>query len=140
MSLERPPGRRGGQSVFALARIRPTLDATIDDRYKQWWNATLSSPVPVLLVGIGQVISAVAVGFGLLLKAQRRGSAVFVTNTVPSAAGLELASVFAAACGVTGAAWGLFESSVVGTATMTASLSVRWERPSFPFPTFARSR
>ena len=75
-------------------------------------------------IGIGQVVTALAVGFGLLLKAERRGSAVLVSTIVPVAVALALCSALAAAYGVTGAAWGMFAGAVVGTA-MTTALALR---------------
>ena len=75
-------------------------------------------------IGIGQVVTALAVGFGLLLKAERRGSAVLVSTIVPVAVALALCSALAAVYGVTGAAWGMFAGAVVGTA-MTTALALR---------------
>jgi len=82
-------------------------------------------------IGIGQVVTAVAVGFGLLLKAEQRGSAVLVSTIVPVTVGLGLCSALAAVYGVTGAAWGMFAGAVVGT-TMTTVLALR---PSTGAPT-----
>jgi O-antigen/teichoic acid export membrane protein len=75
-------------------------------------------------IGIGQIVTALAVGFGLLLKAEQRGSAVLVSTIVPVAVGLAMCSALAAAYGVTGAAWGMFAGAVVGT-TMTTAFALR---------------
>ncbi len=78
-------------------------------------------------VAAGQVMSAAAVGFGLLLKAQRRGPAVLVSETSAALAALGLSSVLGVVYGLTGAAWGLAGGAAVGTAT-TCTLALRAPR------------
>ena len=76
----------------------------------------------VLPIGIGQIAAAGAVGFILLLTAQQRGSAVFVSTTVGTTASLVLASALASSQGEVGAAWGLSLGSVIGL-MVTAALA-----------------
>jgi O-antigen/teichoic acid export membrane protein len=77
-------------------------------------------------VGVGQVIAAFSVGFGLLLKAQRRGSAVLVSTTIGSVAALALVVALGVPYGLLGAAWGFAGASAISLVVTTAlALRVR---------------
>jgi O-antigen/teichoic acid export membrane protein len=71
-------------------------------------------------VGAGQLIAALSVGVSLLLKAQRRGSAVFMTTAAGSVTSLVLVSVLGASYGLVGAAWALTAGAGVGLVATTA--------------------
>ena len=72
-------------------------------------------------VGIAQVLTAASIGFGLLLKAQRRGRALLIAGSAGSAASLVLATALAWTVGLTGAAWGLAAGSAIGALALTAA-------------------
>lgn len=75
-------------------------------------------------IGAGQALAASAIGFVLLLKAERRGGAILIAGAVTSAASLGLASALAWFGGVSGAAWGLAGGSAAGALVMAiAALS-----------------
>ena len=78
-------------------------------------------------VGAGQLIAALSVGVSLLLKAQRRGSAVLVTTAIGSITALALVATLGASYGLLGAAWGLTAGAGVGFVTTTA-LALRTNR------------
>lgn len=66
-------------------------------------------------IGVGQLVSAVAVGFTLLLIAEGRGSAYLVCTGVGSAVSVTLVYVFGDLYGLNGAAWGISCSAILGT-------------------------
>ena len=70
-------------------------------------------------VGLGQIISAVTVGFGLLLTAQRRGSAILFCTLVGSGTSLLLAFSLGDAYGLRGVAWGMALAALLGTVCVT---------------------
>jgi O-antigen/teichoic acid export membrane protein len=70
-------------------------------------------------IAIGQLMAATGLGFGLLLKAQRRGRALLWTRVVGSGLALVLASVLALQSGVTGAAWGMAVGSAANAVLVT---------------------
>ncbi len=75
-------------------------------------------------VGAQQLIAAAAIGFALLLRAQRRGPAVLSSETSSWIAALGLASLLGAEYGVVAAMWGVAAGAVVGT-TLSAVLVLR---------------
>jgi O-antigen/teichoic acid export membrane protein len=70
-------------------------------------------------VGIGQVLAASAVGTALLLKAQRRGKAVLLSDSAAWAVALGAAAGLGAIHGVAGAAWGLAAGMAVSAGAKT---------------------
>jgi O-antigen/teichoic acid export membrane protein len=62
-------------------------------------------------VAVGQLLIASSLGFGLLLKAQRRGKALLWTRLVASVTAFGMSSALAVAYGVEGAAWGMAAGS-----------------------------
>jgi O-antigen/teichoic acid export membrane protein len=62
---------------------------------------------------VSQILGALGVGFGLLLKAQRRGSAVLVSTVVWSVSSLALVAALASSHGLLGAAWGYAIASAI---------------------------
>jgi O-antigen/teichoic acid export membrane protein len=68
-------------------------------------------------IALGQVFSAVGIGFLLLIKVQRRGQFLLTSRVILTVIGLILAAWGATELGVVGAAWGftggLFLSTVV---------------------------
>jgi O-antigen/teichoic acid export membrane protein len=62
-------------------------------------------------IGIGQILVAPTVGFGLLLKAQGRGQAFLVGRIAGAVTNLALGFGLALTHGVEGAAWGMVASS-----------------------------
>ena len=62
-------------------------------------------------VGAGQLIAALSVGVSLLLKAQRRGSAVLITTAIGSITALALVATLGASYGLLGSRLGLDRGS-----------------------------
>ena len=79
-------------------------------------------------VAVGQLVVAFSLGFGLLLKAQRRGKALLWTRVVGSGLVFGLSSVLAAGIGVQGAAWGMALGSAVN-AILVTMLALRGSYP-----------
>jgi O-antigen/teichoic acid export membrane protein len=79
--------------------------------------------------GTGQAFAALAVGFIVLLKAQRRGRALVLAGAGGAVAALALAPVLASTAGVEGAAWALaFASGVSAVTTMFVAFQYRRAR------------
>ena len=66
-------------------------------------------------VGVAQLVSAVGIGFGLLLIVEGRGSALLASTAIVSVASLTLLIVFGELYGLKGAAWALTGSAALGT-------------------------
>ena len=66
-------------------------------------------------VGVTQLVSAVGVGFALLLLAEGRGAALLTLTAIGSVASLTLLVVFGELYGLKGAAWALAGSAALGT-------------------------
>src|SRR5262249_38691990 len=66
-------------------------------------------------VGAAQLVSAVAVGFTLLLIAESRGAALLTCTAIGSVASLALVLVLGPLYALKGAAWGLAGSAALGT-------------------------
>lgn len=79
-------------------------------------------------LGAGQIAGVGAMGYVLLLKAQRRGKPLFLTVIVRSAALLVLAPLGALLLGLEGAAWALAIVSLVGTLNVVITAR-SWEPP-----------
>jgi O-antigen/teichoic acid export membrane protein len=69
-------------------------------------------------IGCKELLVAPTIGFTLLLKAQRRGSALLSSRTLASAATLLFGVGLAAAAGMLGAAWGIALGAGVGSLTV----------------------
>lgn len=67
----------------------------------------------VLPIALAQIVGASTVGFGLLLRAEGRGRALFACLVAYSAATLSLTTAFAIAWGVVGAAWAGVASAAI---------------------------
>lgn len=93
--------------ILGLGAIVPALFGPSFERY-----VGLAWPI-----GIAQAMMAVAVGFALLLKAQGRGSAVLLSDSLAAIAALGLACALGAAYGLTAAVWGLCGGAFVWAAT-----------------------
>jgi O-antigen/teichoic acid export membrane protein len=78
-------------------------------------------------VGIAQLLYALAVGFTLLLRADKRGRSLIVGRLIGAGSTLALVWSFAVTNGLRGAAWGRALGAVVGTATMM-TLAQRHQR------------
>jgi len=75
---------------------------------------------------VAQVLGALSVGFGLLLKAQRRGSALFLTTAIWSVSSLALVAALGASHGLVGAAWGYAVASAISlVANAAIALRIR---------------
>lgn len=75
---------------------------------------------------VSQILGALSVGFGLLLKAQRRGSALFLTTAIWSVSSLALVAALGAWYGLLGAAWGFAAASGVSlVANTVVALRIR---------------
>jgi len=66
-------------------------------------------------IGVGQLVSAITVGFTLLLIAEGRGSAYLVCTVVGSAVSPTLVYVLGDLYGLKGAAWAMSGSAVLGS-------------------------
>jgi O-antigen/teichoic acid export membrane protein len=84
-------------------------------------------------VATGQLLTGAALGFALLLTAQKRGRAILGYGAVTWLGSFVLASTLAWTSGVVGAAWGLAGGLALGAVTKTA-LALRGveSRPSAP--------
>jgi O-antigen/teichoic acid export membrane protein len=74
----------------------------------------------ILPIGLAQIVAATTVGFGLLLRADGRGRALFGSQVVNSAAALLLATTGAVVGGVTAVAWAAVAVAVIGSSTIVA--------------------
>jgi O-antigen/teichoic acid export membrane protein len=75
--------------------------------------------------GAGQVCAAVAVGFTVLLKGQRRGRALVAAGAVGAVVALTLSPFLGVVSGVRGAAWGLAVASAVASVATVATAARR---------------
>ena len=73
---------------------------------------------------VSQILGALGLGFGLLLKAQRRGSAVLLSALIWSVSSLGLVAALAMSNGLLGAAWGFAAASAISLAA-NAALALR---------------
>ena len=81
-------------------------------------------------LGCGQSVAAAAIGFILLLKAQRRGRAFFAARSVASVMSLVFPVSLAIAYGLEGAAWGFAAAAMAGASvTVAVALSKPRHRP-----------
>jgi O-antigen/teichoic acid export membrane protein len=71
-------------------------------------------------LGLAQIITASAIGFTLLLKAEQRGRPFFVSRVLTSLAALILPLALATVSQLVGAAWGLAIAALIGTALTIA--------------------
>ncbi len=74
-------------------------------------------------LGVGQVVTALSIGFILLLKAEQRGVAFFACRSTAAICSLLIPVALAQPFGLSGAAWGLTIASLLG-ATLTAVVSL----------------
>jgi O-antigen/teichoic acid export membrane protein len=81
----------------------------------------------IIPIGMAQLLYALAVGFALLLRADRRGRSLIVARSIGAGSTLALVWTFAAMNGLRGAAWGRAVGAAVGTATMM-TLAQRHQR------------
>jgi O-antigen/teichoic acid export membrane protein len=70
-------------------------------------------------VSVGQLVTATAIGFALLLKAQRRGRAVLLSDGAGWAVALGGVAALGASHGVVGATWGLSAGQAITAASRT---------------------
>ena len=84
--------------------------------------------------GLGQVVTAAAVGFPILLKAQQRGRAVAGVRLTGACASFVLIVGFAAWGGVVGAAWGLSAGALISAITAWILVRSHAEVASSPAP------
>jgi O-antigen/teichoic acid export membrane protein len=80
----------------------------------------------------GALVAAGTVGYGIFLRAQRRGRAVLTSSTAASVASLVFAVPLAAVFGVEGAAWGLALGWAVGAFLMASYALVPARAPAEP--------
>jgi Na+-driven multidrug efflux pump len=81
----------------------------------------------IIPIGMAQLLYALAVGFALLLRADRRGRSLIVARAIGAGSTLALVWTFAALNGLRGAAWGRAVGAAAGTATMM-TLAQRHQR------------
>jgi O-antigen/teichoic acid export membrane protein len=74
--------------------------------------------VIVLPIGLAQIALAPGVGFGLLLKVQGRGRALFLSRLAGLVLTLAVSSVLAVTRGLTAVAWGMFGAAFIASGVL----------------------
>jgi hypothetical protein len=93
------------------------LTAVFGDQFARF--QTLVAPI-----GLGQIALAAGAGFPLLLKAQGRGRALFLSRLAGLLLTLGVSAFLAVTQGLTAVAWGMFATAVI-TSSMFAAVALR---------------
>jgi O-antigen/teichoic acid export membrane protein len=113
-----------GLVVMYLAAVGAVRDQVLRAVFGEAFTSFSYLMVPV---GIAQLFYALAVGFALLLRADRRGRSLIVGRFIGAGSTLALVWAFAATNGLRGAAWGRALGATVAAGTMVA-LAQRHQR------------
>jgi O-antigen/teichoic acid export membrane protein len=105
--------------VLLMSLMPGLLGVVFGDEFDQYAEL-------ILPLGIGQIVAAFALGFILLLIAERKGLVFFVSRSVASMTSFILPVTLAMMAGVAGAAWALAIASFIGS-SLTVLLAT-WKR------------